>query len=98
MRKKTILRAIAIVACLAILTLSVPTVTAANERPDKNTFKSFFLKQLRILGSLFPFLNIDVDDDYTPKKSKISKTSDDTTGNIKQITGTLNSVQRPVDD
>ena len=98
MRKKTILRAIAIVTCLAILSLSIPTVTAANERPDKITFKSFFLKQLRILGSLFPFLNIDVDDDYIPKQSKISKTSDGTTGNIKQITGTLNSVKRPEDD
>lgn len=98
MRKKTILRAIAIVACLSILSLSVPTVTAANERPDKITFKSLFLKQLRILGSLFPFLNIDVDDDYIPKQSKISKTSDGTTGNIKQITGTLNSVQRCEDD
>ena len=98
MRKKTILRAIAIVACLSILSLSVPTVTAANERPDKITFKSLFLKHLRILGSLFPFLNIDVDDDYTPKQSKISKTSDGTTENIKQITGTLNSVKRPIDD
>jgi len=98
MRKKTILRAIAIVACLSILSLSVPTVTVANERPDKITFKSLFLKQLRILGSLFPFLNIDVDDDYTPKQSMISKTSDGSTENIKKITGTLNSVQRPVDD
>ena len=98
MRKKTILRAIAIVTCLAILSLSVPTVAAAKENPDKITFKSIFLKQLRILGSLFPFLNIDFDDDYTPKQSKISKTSDSAPKDLKKITGTLNSVQRPVDD
>ncbi len=98
MRKKTVLRAIAIVTCLAIISLSVPTVAVAKERPDKFTFKSLFLKQLRILGSLFPFLNIDVDDDPTPKQSKISKTSNDAPKNLKKITGTLNSVQRPEDD
>ena len=98
MRKKRILRAIAIVTCLAVLSLSVPTVAVAKERPDKITFKSIFLKQLRILDSLFPFLNIDVDDDYTPKQSKISKTSDGSTDKVKKITGTLNSVKRPEDD
>ena len=98
MRKKKVLRAIAIVACLSILSLSVPTIAVATERPDKMHFKSIFLKHLKILGSLFPFLNIDVDDDYTPKQSKISKTSSDTPKNLKKITGTLNSVKRPEDD
>lgn len=97
MRKKTILRAIAILTCLAIVSLTMPTVAAAKDKPTKNYFHDFFLKHLKILGSLFPFFNVDVDDNPLPKQKKISKT-DHNNSPLKKITGTVNSLKRPETD
>lgn len=94
MRKKTILRAIAILTCLAVVSLTMPTIAAAKDRPQKNYFHDFFLKHLKIISSLFPFFNIDVDDNPVPKQKKISKTADNSSP-LKKITGTLNSVKPP---
>jgi len=96
MRKKTFLRVVAIVACLAILSLSAPAVSAAKDGPDKVYFRTLLQKHLKLLASLFLHVNFDVDNNENPapKQDKISKTSTDSDQPIK-ITGTLSSVRPP---
>ena len=100
MRKKTILRAIAIVTCLAVLSLSVPSVASARGDTDRFSFRAFFLKQIRAIGSFLPFLHIDADNDEGPEltQTKVNKTNTDVSGNRKKVTGTVSSVKRPDGD
>ena len=97
MRKKTILRAIAIVTCLAVLSLSVPSVASARGDNDgRFSFRVFFLKHIRAIGSLLPFLHIDADNDEPElTQTKVSKTNTDIPGKLKKVTGTLSSVKPP---
>jgi hypothetical protein len=100
MRKKTILRAIAIVTCLAILSLSVPSVASARDHQDRFSFRTFLLKQIRAIGSLFPFLHIDADNDEGSEltQNKVNKKNTNIPDKLKKITGTVSSVKRPTDD
>ncbi len=97
MRKKTILRAIAIVTCLAVLSLSVPSVASARGDTDRFSFRVFFLKHIRAIGSLLPFLHIDTDNDEGSEltQTNVSKTNTDIPGKLKKVTGTLSSVKPP---
>jgi hypothetical protein len=96
MRKKTILRAIAIVTCLAVLSLSVPSVASARDNDSRFSFRTFLLNQIRAIGSLLPFLHIDADNDEPElTQTKVSKTNTDVPGNRKKVTGTLSSVKPP---
>ncbi len=101
MRKKTILRAIAIVTCLSILSLSVPTIANARDIDDKFPFRAFLFKQIRALIDFFPFLQIDnTKDTETPElnQSTVTKTNEELPEKLKKITGTVSSVKRPDDD
>jgi hypothetical protein len=99
MRKK-ILRIVAIVTCLAIVSLSVPQVANAKGNSEKFSFRVFIMKNLKFFGSLLPFLGIDADDAPAPSKNKVSKMSSDTdvSQKIKKITGTVSSLKDPDDD
>jgi len=99
MRKK-ILRIVAIVTCLAIVSLSVPQVATAKGNSDKFSFRVFVMKHLKYFGSLLPFLGIDADDAPAPNKNKVSKmdSSADLSQKVKKITGTLSSLKDPDDD
>jgi len=84
MRKKTFIKAVAIIACLCILSLSVPNVIAA----EKNVKKSHFLKKPAIMFfSLFPFLSPIFD---TGKSSTPSHKLSNSDGKVK-VTGMLMS-------
>ena len=97
MRKKTILRAIAIVTCLAILSLSVPTAASARDLDDRYPFRSFLLKQIRAIGSFLPFLHINPDNGEAAEmtQSKDSETITDLPEKLRKVTGTLSSVKPP---
>ena len=98
MRKK-ILRIVAIVTCLAIVSLSVPQVATAKDT-GKFSFRVFVMKHLKYFGSLLPFLGIDADDAPAPNKNKVSKmdSSADLSQKVKKITGTVSSLKYPDDD
>lgn len=100
MRKKTILRAIAIVTCLAILSLSVPTSASARDLDDRNPFRSFLLRQIRAIGSFLPFLHINPDNGEAPEmtQTKDSETRVDIPDKLRKVTGTVDSVKRADDD
>ena len=95
MRKKNFLRAVAIVVCLAFITLSIPTISAAKDSPDKTYFKRI-VKQIKIIASLLPFVHIY--DNPAPAPDKVSKNNTDTNAKIKKITGTINSIKKPDQD
>jgi len=97
MRKKSFLRAVAIVVCLAFFTLSVPMISSAKDSPslDKTYFKRI-MKNIKIIASLLPFIHID--DSPAPSPDKISKNCTDTNAKIKKITGTLNSIKKTPED
>ena len=94
MRKKSFLRAVAIVVCLAFITLSVPAISAAKDSPDKTYFQKI-MKQIRVIVSLLPFIHID--ENPAPAPEKVSKNID-TGSKVKKVTGTVNSIKRPEDD
>ncbi len=100
MRKKTILRAIAIVTCLAILSLSVPTAASARDLDDRNPFRTFLLKQIRAISSFLPFLHINPDNGEAAEltQNKVSDTSSDLPEKLRKVTGTVSSVKRPTED
>ena len=95
MRKKSFLRAVAIVVCLAFITLSVPAISSAKDSPDKTYFKRI-VKNIKIIASLLPFIHID--NSHAPAPDKVSKNCTDTNAKIKKITGTVNSTERPNGD
>ncbi len=96
MRKKSFLRAIAIVVCLAFITLSVPAISTAKDSPDKAYFQKI-MKQIRVIVSLLPFIHID--NSNAPAPEKISKNIDtDTSSKVKKVTGTVNSIKKPDQD
>ncbi len=97
MRKK-ILRMVAIITCLAIVVMTVPTTASARDT-GKFSFRVFVMKHLKYFGSLLPFLGIDADDAPAPTKNKVSKTNSnaDPAQKVKKITGTLSSI-KPADD
>ena len=95
MRKKSFLRAVAIVVCLAFITLSVPAISSAKDSPDKTYFKRI-VKNIKIIASLLPFIHID--DSPAPAPDKVSKNCTDTNTKIKKITGTLNSIKKTPED
>jgi len=98
MRKKT-LRIVAIVTCLAIVVMTVPTTASARDT-GKFSFRVFVMKHLKYFGSLLPFLGIDADDAPAPAKNKVSKMSSnsDLSQKVKKVTGTLSSIKEPDDD
>ena len=95
MRKKSFLRAVAIVVCLAFFTLSVPMISSAKDNQNKNYFERIF-KNIKIIASLLPFIHID--DSPAPAPDKVSKNCTDTNAKIKKITGTLSSQKIPDQD
>ena len=95
MRKKSFLRAVAIVVCLAFFTLSVPMISSAKDNQNKNYFERI-VKNIKIIASLLPFIHID--DSPAPSPDKISKNCTDTNAKIKKITGTLNSIKKTPED
>ena len=97
MRKKSFLRAVAIVVCIAFFSLSVPAISAAKDSPDKTYFKRI-MKNIKIIASLLPFVNVDINDHLVPPKSNISKKYSDSNGKIKKVTGTINSIKKPDQD
>jgi hypothetical protein len=98
MRKK-ILRIVAIVTCLAIISLSVPSVATAKDT-GKFSFRVFVMKHLKYFGSLLPFLGIDADDAPAPSKHKISKmdSNSELPQKGRKITGTVSSLKEPDED
>lgn len=99
MRKKTFLRAIALVTCISILTLTVPTVSAADRDAKNFDFKIFVKKQMERLTSLLPFLAplFNTEKDTTAPDNTINTANTDSSQKIK-ITGTLSSIKYPTDD
>lgn len=57
MRKKTFIKAVAIIACLCILSLSVPNVIAAEKNVKKFHFKQLLKRPAIMFSTLFPFLS-----------------------------------------
>jgi len=96
MRKKSFLRAVAIVVCLAFITLSVPMISSAKDSPDKTYFKKI-MKQIRVIVSLLPFIHIDDNPAPTPEKATKNITTDNSS-KVKKVTGTLNSIKKPDQD
>lgn len=98
MRKK-ILRIVAIVTCLAIVSLSVPQAATAKDT-GKFSFRIFVMKHLKYFGSLLPFLGIDADNAPAPNKNKVSKmnSNSDLSQKVKKITGTVSSLKQADDD
>lgn len=94
MRKKSFLRAVAIVVCLAFITLSIPAISAAKDSPDKTYFQKI-MKQIRVIVSLLPFIQIN--DNPAPAPEKINKNID-TSSKVKKVTGTVNSIKKPDQD
>lgn len=99
MRKKTFLRAVALVACFSILTLTVPTVSAADRDAKNFEFKIFVKKQMERLTSLLPFLNkfFDTEKNPTTPDNTVNVKNTNSTTKIK-VTGTLSSIKRPDGD
>ena len=96
MRKKT-LRIVAIVTCLAVLSLSVPQAATAKDKPGQFSFRVFVMKHLKFFRSLLP--GMDAYDAPAPNNNKISKTNPtDHTQKVKKITGTVSSTKDPDDD
>ena len=95
MRKKSFLRAVAIVVCLAFITLSVPAISTAKDSPDKTYFQKV-MKQIRVIVSLLPFVHID--NSTAPAPEKVSKNVTDTGSKVKKVTGTVNSIKKPDQD
>jgi hypothetical protein len=97
MRKK-ILRIVAIVTCLAIVSLSVPQAATAKGDSDKLSFRVFVMKHLKYFGSLL--LGIDAYRAPAPNKTKVSKmnSNSDLSQTVKKITGTVSSTKDPDED
>jgi len=98
MRKKTFLRAVALLACVAILSLSVPNTFAGVKAQKGFDLKLLLKKPAQIIYAIFPFLapsafaNQNTAPDNKPvKNNSISSTK-------AKITGTLNSVKQPDED
>ena len=82
MRKKTFIKIVAFVTCLCILSLSVPSVIAA----ERNVKRFHFIKKSAIMFyALFPFLSPIFD---TGNNSTSSQKLSNSDGKIK-VTGTL---------
>jgi len=98
MRKKTFLRAVALLACVAILSLSVPNTFAVDKAQKGFDLKLLLKKPAQIIYAIFPFLALSMDagqntspDNKPVKNNSISSTK-------AKITGTLNSVKPPIGD
>ena len=91
MRKKTFIKAIAIIACFCILSLSVPNVIAAEKNVKRFPFKVLVKKSAIMFFSLFPFLSPIFD---TGKSSTPSHQLSNSDGIVK-VTGMLRSVRQP---
>lgn len=91
MRKKTFVRAIALVACISILSLSVPAVSAVERDGNRFELKIFVKKQMEKLTSLLPFLSKIFNtekDTITPDDNTIQEVSSEqvkTTGGLSII-------------
>lgn len=81
MRKKTLLKAVCIFACLSILMLSVPGAIAS-ERTDKKTFRPSLMERAAMFFSFLPFLNLNAKGDTSSE----TVSNDDSSKKI-QITG-----------
>ena len=93
---KKILRIVAIVTCLAIISLSVPSVANAKDDAGKFSFRVFVMKHLKYFGSFLPFLGIDADDAPAPNKHKIRKmdSNSEFPQKVRNITGTVSSLKQ----
>jgi len=94
MRKKTFIKAVAIIACLCILSLSVPNVIAAEKNVKKFHFKVLVKKSAIMFFSLFPFLSPIFD---TGKNSTPSHKLSNSDGKVK-VTGTLSLIKHAKGD
>ena len=94
MRKKTFVRAAALVACFGILTLTLPTATAADTK-DSN-LKIFVKKQMERLTSLLPFLSkfFGTEKDTKAPDTKVNSTTNESNPKIK-VTGGLSLIKPP---
>lgn len=97
MRKK-ILRIVAIVTCLAIVSLSVPQIATAKGNSDKFSFRVFVMKHLKFFRSLLP--GMQTYDAPALNKNKVSKmnSNSDLSQTVKKITGTVSSTKQADDD
>jgi len=93
---KKILRIVAMVTCLAIISLSVPSVANAKDDAGRFSFRIFVMKHLKYFGSFLPFLGIDADDAPAPNKHKIRKmdSNSELPQKVKKITGTVSSLKQ----
>lgn len=98
MRKKTFLRIMALVTCVAILSLSVPSTFAVDKAQKGFDLKLLLKKPAQIIYAIFPFLapTADIDQNTTPDNKPIKNNSISSTK--AKITGTLNSVKKPDQD
>ncbi len=99
MRKKT-LRIVAIVTCLAIVSLSVPQVANAKDGTGKFSFRIFVIKHFKYFSPILSFLHINADNAPAPNKNKVSKmdSNTDLSQKVNKITGTVHSLKDPDDD
>ena len=98
MRKKTFLRAVALVACVAILSLSVPNTFAVDRAQKGFDLKLLLKKPAQLIYAIFPFLapSADAGQNTVPDNKPVKNNSISSTK--AKITGTLNSVKPPVGD
>ena len=96
MRKKSFLRAVAIMVCLAFFTLSVPMISPAKDL-DKNYIDKIANK-IKTIISLFFLKKTPTYETIVPAKTNMSKKYSDSNGKIKKITGTVNSIKKTPED
>ena len=95
MRKKTFLRAVALIACITIFSLSVPSTFAVDRAQKGFNLKHMIKKHVEIVYVIFPFLaqRVDTDQNTTPSNKTVEKNS--ITDSKARITGTLSLVRGP---
>jgi len=94
LKKKFLLRVVAIVVCLGFISFFVPgVIQAAENKAPKSDLKTFLKKPVRMLSSIFPIFDFFFDNGN--KSDSSSTDNSNTTGKIK-ITG--NSTAKIVSD
>lgn len=98
MRKKIFIKAVALVACLAILSLSVPGAVSTERNAKKFDFNLLIKKPAIMFYSMLTFLTpiYDTGKNSTSSDQTLNDNSD--SGQKIKITGTLSSIKKANQD